>query len=101
MRRVLVPGGKLFFSEHGLAPDQEVRVWQRRPQSWLGRVSGGCRLDRDIPTLLAEAGTEAHRSLARANNERQVPAAAFDRGSSPTATSLERALLAAFACRQP
>ena len=53
MRRVLVPGGKLLFSEHGLAPDPEVRAWQRRLQPWWGRVSGGCRLDRDIPALLA------------------------------------------------
>lgn len=56
MRRVLVPGGKLLFSEHGLAPDPEVRAWQRRLQPWWGRVSGGCRLDRDIPALLAQAG---------------------------------------------
>ena len=56
MRRVLVPGGKLLFSEHGLAPDPEVRVWQRRLQPWWGRVSGGCMLDRDIPALLAQAG---------------------------------------------
>ena len=56
MRRVLVPGGKLLFSEHGLAPDPEVRAWQTRLQPWWGRVSGGCRLDRDIPALLVEAG---------------------------------------------
>lgn len=56
MRRVLVPGGKLLFSEHGLAPDPEVRAWQRRLQPWWGRFSGGCRLDRDIPALLAQAG---------------------------------------------
>jgi ubiquinone/menaquinone biosynthesis C-methylase UbiE len=58
MRRVLVPGGKLLFSEHGRAPDPEVRGWQRRLQPWWGRFSGGCRLDRDIPALLTEAGFE-------------------------------------------
>lgn len=55
-RRVLAPGGKLLFSEHGLAPDLEVRVWQGRLLHWWGRSSGGCRLNGDIPTLLAEAG---------------------------------------------
>ena len=56
MRRVLVPGGKLLFSEHGRAPDPEVRAWQTRLQPYWSRVSGGCMLDRDIPALLSEAG---------------------------------------------
>jgi ubiquinone/menaquinone biosynthesis C-methylase UbiE len=58
MRRVLVPGGKLLFSEHGRAPDPEVLRWQRRLQPYWGRFSGGCQLDRDIPALLSQAGFE-------------------------------------------
>lgn len=56
MRRVLAPGGKLLFSEHGKAPDAAVLKWQTRVQPYWSRIAGGCRLDRDIPALLAEAG---------------------------------------------
>ena len=56
MRRVLVPGGRLLFSEHGRAPDRNVLKWQTRLQPYWSRVAGGCMLDRDIPALLVEAG---------------------------------------------
>ena len=56
MRRVLKPGGKLHFCEHGLAPDEGVRRWQRRLNGVWGCIGGGCHLDRDIPALLREGG---------------------------------------------
>ena len=56
MRRVLKPGGKLLFCEHGVAPDESVRRWQRRLNPMWGRIGGGCHLDRDIPELLREGG---------------------------------------------
>jgi len=56
MRRVLKPGGKLIFCEHGLAPDASVRRWQGRLTPLWAKVAGGCHLDRDIPGLLMEAG---------------------------------------------
>jgi ubiquinone/menaquinone biosynthesis C-methylase UbiE len=56
MRRVLVPGGKLLFSEHGRAPDAGVRRWQARLNPLWSKVAGGCMLDRDIPSLLEQAG---------------------------------------------
>ena len=56
MRRVLVPGGKLLFSEHGRAPDARVAKWQTRLQPTWSKLAGGCMLDRDIPALLALAG---------------------------------------------
>lgn len=56
MRRVLRPGGRLLFVEHGLAPDASVRKWQRRITPLWQKVSGGCHLDRDIPALLRECG---------------------------------------------
>lgn len=56
MKRVLVPGGRLLFSEHGLSPDASVARWQARLQPLWGPLSGGCHLARDIPALLKEAG---------------------------------------------
>lgn len=55
-RRVLKPGGRLLFSEHGLAPDAAVAAWQRRLTPWWKPLAGGCHLDRDIPALLSAAG---------------------------------------------
>jgi len=56
MLRVLKPGGKFLFSEHGLAPDESVRRWQRRLQPIWGPLAGGCKLSIDIPALLESAG---------------------------------------------
>ncbi len=56
VRRVLRPGGRLLFSEHGRAPDENVRKWQSRIQPFWSPLAGGCRLDRDIPAILKEAG---------------------------------------------
>lgn len=56
MRRVLKPGGRLVFCEHGLAPDESVRRWQARLTPLWSKVAGGCHLDRDVPRLLREAG---------------------------------------------
>lgn len=56
MRRVLAPGGRLLFCEHGRAPDASVRRWQGRLQPLWGKLAGGCQLGRDIPALLQEAG---------------------------------------------
>ncbi len=55
MRRVLRPGGQLLFAEHGRAPTEVVRRWQRRVNPIQRRVAGGCHLDRDIPELLGDA----------------------------------------------
>ena len=54
--RVLAPGGRLLFSEHGRAPDENVRKWQSRIQPFWSPLAGGCKLDRDIPAILKEAG---------------------------------------------
>jgi SAM-dependent methyltransferase len=58
VRRVLKPGGTLCFVEHGLAPDERVRRWQRRLEPLQKRLFGGCHLTREIPELLRDAGFE-------------------------------------------
>ncbi len=56
MRRVLRPGGRLLFAEHGLAPDANVRKWQDRVTPLWKKIGGGCHLNRDIPGLLRAGG---------------------------------------------
>ncbi|QLY33659.1 class I SAM-dependent methyltransferase [Nocardia huaxiensis] len=58
LRRVLIPGGTLHFVEHGLAPDPKVQTWQHRINPVQKAVAGGCHLNRDMPTLVREAGFE-------------------------------------------
>lgn len=56
VRRVLKPGGALHFVEHGLAPDETVRRWQRRLEPIQKRAFGGCHLTRPVVDLLIDAG---------------------------------------------
>jgi ubiquinone/menaquinone biosynthesis C-methylase UbiE len=51
--RVLRPGGRFLFLEHGLSPEPNVRKWQRRLNGLQRRLADGCRLDRDIRALIA------------------------------------------------
>jgi len=56
MARVLKPGGKLIFCEHGEAPDASVRKWQDRLTPVWRKIGGGCYLGRQIPAMLHEGG---------------------------------------------
>jgi ubiquinone/menaquinone biosynthesis C-methylase UbiE len=61
MRRVLRPGGRLLFVEHGLAPDPNVIWWQDRLTPVWKRLGGGCHLNRAIGTLIEGAGFQFDR----------------------------------------
>lgn len=61
VRRVLKPGGRLHFLEHGLADDPKVARRQHRLTPVQRRVAGGCHLDRDIAALVRGAGLELDR----------------------------------------
>jgi ubiquinone/menaquinone biosynthesis C-methylase UbiE len=56
LKRVLRPGGRLLFCEHGAAPDAGVRRWQDRLDGPWGRIAGGCHLNREVAPLIASAG---------------------------------------------
>jgi ubiquinone/menaquinone biosynthesis C-methylase UbiE len=56
LRRVLKPGGRLHFLEHGLAPDERVQRWQHRLEPIQRRVAGGCHFTRPIANMLTAAG---------------------------------------------
>lgn len=56
MKRVLKPGGRMLFSEHGRAPDASVARWQDRLNSPWKKIFGGCHLNRPIDDLLRQAG---------------------------------------------
>jgi ubiquinone/menaquinone biosynthesis C-methylase UbiE len=58
MRRVLRPGGRVHFVEHGRAPDESVRRWQDRLNGIQKRMAGGCHLNRDIPAILQAGGMQ-------------------------------------------
>lgn len=55
-RRVLRPGGRFLFCEHGLAPDADVAKWQRRIEPVWKRIAGGCHLTRPVTAAIEAAG---------------------------------------------
>jgi ubiquinone/menaquinone biosynthesis C-methylase UbiE len=58
VRRVLRPGGRLHFLEHGLSPEPSVATWQHRLTPAWRLVAGGCHLDRRVDELLTDGGFE-------------------------------------------
>jgi len=56
IHRVLNSGGKLFFIEHGISNEPKVQKWQKRITPWQKRFADGCHLDRDMASLIENAG---------------------------------------------
>ena len=56
IRRVLKPGGRLMFVEHGLSPEPGIIRWQHRLTPYWRRIGGGCHLDRKMDDLIRSAG---------------------------------------------
>ncbi|MEW4468837.1 class I SAM-dependent methyltransferase [Parasphingorhabdus sp. JC815] len=56
MRRVLKPGGKILFLEHGRAPDEGPEKWQRRIEPMWKHIAGGCHLHRPVASLFTKEG---------------------------------------------
>lgn len=58
MKRILKPGGKLLFLEHGRAPDADVAKWQDRIEPIWKPIAGGCHLTRPITSAVHAGGFE-------------------------------------------
>ncbi|MDH3974141.1 MAG: class I SAM-dependent methyltransferase [Deltaproteobacteria bacterium] len=53
--RVLKPGGRFFFLEHGLSNDPKIQKWQYRLNPIQSFFVDGCRLTRNIRHLIEQA----------------------------------------------
>jgi len=58
LRRVVKPGGRLHFLEHGHSTDPSVATWQRRIEPVQKVLFDGCHLTRPMPDLITGAGFE-------------------------------------------
>lgn len=56
IKRVLKPGGRYVFLEHGLSPEENVARWQNRLNPIQKCLAGGCHLNRKIDALIEASG---------------------------------------------
>ncbi|MEL6578626.1 MAG: class I SAM-dependent methyltransferase [Cyanobacteria bacterium J06621_12] len=52
--RLLKPGGRFFFIEHGLSHETKVQVWQNRLTPLQRVLADGCHLNRSISDLVQQ-----------------------------------------------
>ncbi|MDJ0729954.1 MAG: class I SAM-dependent methyltransferase [Crocosphaera sp.] len=50
--RVLKPGGKFYFIEHGLSNETKIQVWQNRLTPLQKIIADGCHLNRNMKQLI-------------------------------------------------
>ncbi|MEL6552684.1 MAG: class I SAM-dependent methyltransferase [Cyanobacteria bacterium J06621_11] len=58
--RVLKPGGRFFFIEHGLSNEANIQTWQNRLTPIQRIVADGCHLNRRIDELVKAAFDEVN-----------------------------------------
>lgn len=56
LHRILKPGGRLLYAEHGRAPDPGVQKWQDRIEPVWKKLAGGCHLSRPVSSAVASGG---------------------------------------------
>lgn len=52
--RVLKPGGRFFFVEHGLSPEPSMQTWQNLLTPLQKRIAGGCHINRNMRQLIEQ-----------------------------------------------
>ena len=58
MHRVLKPGGRYLFIEHGKAQRESTARWQDRIDPLWARLTDGCHINRSVDRIVANAGFE-------------------------------------------
>jgi SAM-dependent methyltransferase len=58
MRRVLKPGGRYVFVEHGRSQRESTARWQDRLNPLWSRLADGCNINRPIDRIVAQSGFE-------------------------------------------
>ena len=52
--RLLKPGGKFFFIEHGISKDTQIKAWQNRLTPIQKIIADGCHLNRNIQRIVQQ-----------------------------------------------